>query len=46
MGVRCIRVNEPADVVPTVQAALTMAYQGGEAMAVLLTQKLIGAKKF
>ena len=46
MGVRCIRVDQPGDVVPTVEAALTMAYQGGEAIAVLLTQKLIGAKKF
>ena len=46
MGVRCIRVDQPDDVVPTVQAAITMAYQGGEAIAVLLTQKLIGAKKF
>ncbi len=46
MGVICLRVERPADVVPTVGAALTMAFQGGSAVAVLLTQKLIGAKQF
>ena len=46
MGVICLRVECPEDVVPTVGAALTMAFQGGNAVAVLLTQKLIGAKQF
>src|ERR1700704_957733 len=46
MGVICLRAEQPADVVPTVGAALTMAFQGGNAVAVLLTQKLIGAKQF
>lgn len=46
MGVICLRVERPEDVVPTVGAALTMAFQGGNAVAVLLTQKLIGAKQF
>ncbi len=46
MGVRCYRIDRPEDVVPIVSAALTMAFQGGEAVAVLLTQKLLGAKKF
>ncbi|MDE2200989.1 MAG: phosphonopyruvate decarboxylase [Rhodospirillales bacterium] len=46
MGVICLRVTEPADVVPAVAAALTMAFQSGQAVAVLLTQKLIGAKPF
>ena len=40
------RVLEPDQVVPTADAAMTMAYKGGEAVAVLLTQKLIGAKAF
>ena len=30
----------------TVDAALTMAFQAGSAVAVLFTQKLLGAKKF
>jgi sulfopyruvate decarboxylase TPP-binding subunit len=46
MGVICLRVERPEEVVPTVGAALTMAFQGGNAVAVLLTQKLIGAKQF
>ena len=31
---------------PTVEAALTMVFQGANAVAVLLTQKLLGAKAF
>jgi sulfopyruvate decarboxylase alpha subunit len=46
MGVICLRVERSEDVVATVGAALTMAFQGGNAVAVLLTQKLIGAKQF
>ena len=40
------RGERPEDVGPTVSAALTMAFQSGNAVAVLLTQKLIGAKPF
>lgn len=46
MDFRVLKVDAPEDVVPTANAALTMAYKGGEAVAVLLTQKLIGAKAF
>ncbi len=46
MGIICLRVEEPAEVLPTVGAALTMVFQGGNAVAVLLTQKLLGAKAF
>jgi sulfopyruvate decarboxylase alpha subunit len=46
MGVLCVRVERPEEVTPTVSAALTMVFQSGQAVAVLLTQKLIGAKKF
>src|SRR6202521_5119332 len=46
MGVICLRIEGPEDVTPTVSAALTMAFQSGNAVAVLLTQKLIGAKPF
>src|SRR2546426_1412692 len=44
MGVICLRIERPEDVVPTVEAAVTMVFQGGNAVAVLLTQKLLGAK--
>jgi sulfopyruvate decarboxylase alpha subunit len=46
MGVICVRIERPDDVVPTTGAALTMAFKSGQAVAVLLTQKLIGAKPF
>ena len=46
MGVICLRIDQPEEVVPTVGAALTMVFQSGQAMAVLLTQKLLGAKQF
>ena len=46
MGVITMRIERPEDVVPTVSAALTMSFQGGNAVAVLLTQKLLGAKAF
>ncbi len=46
MGVICMRDERPEEVTPTVTAALTMVFQSGNAVAVLLTQKLIGAKAF
>ena len=46
IGVICLRVERPEEVVQTVLAALTMVFQGGNAVAVLLTQKLLGAKAF
>ena len=46
MGVVCLRVERPEEVVPTVSGALIMAFKSGQAVAVLLTQKLIGAKPF
>jgi sulfopyruvate decarboxylase TPP-binding subunit len=46
MGVICLRIERPEEVIPTATAAVTMAFQGGNAVAVLLTQKLLGAKAF
>ena len=46
MGVICIRAEEPDGTAATVRAAATMAFQSGQAVAVLLTQNLIGAKPF
>src|SRR5215475_14755615 len=46
MGVICLRIERPEDVISTVTAALTMAFKSGQAVAVLLTQRLIGAKPF
>jgi sulfopyruvate decarboxylase alpha subunit len=46
MDVICLRAERPEDVIPTVNAALTMVFKSGKAVAVLLTQRLIGAKPF
>jgi sulfopyruvate decarboxylase TPP-binding subunit len=46
MGVIVLRAESPADVIPAITAALTMAFQSRQQVAVLLTQRLIGAKKF
>jgi sulfopyruvate decarboxylase TPP-binding subunit len=45
-GFICMRVDQPAEVASTLQAACTMVYQAGQAVAVLLSQRLIGAKAF
>ena len=42
----CLRIERPEEVLPVVGAALTMVFQSGQAVAVLLTQKLLGAKQF
>jgi sulfopyruvate decarboxylase alpha subunit len=44
MGVRTWRADRPEDVVPLVHGAATMAFNGDEACAVLLGQRLIGEK--
>lgn len=46
MGVIVLRADHPSDVIPCVTAAITMAFQSRQQVAVLLTQRLIGAKKF
>ncbi|MDG2075821.1 MAG: thiamine pyrophosphate-binding protein [Arenicellales bacterium] len=46
MGTRCYRVETPNEVAPTVDAATGMAYRSDQSVAILLSQRLIGAKKF
>jgi sulfopyruvate decarboxylase alpha subunit len=46
MGVTCLRADNPEEALRTVAAALTMVSQAGQAVAVLFSQKLLGAKKF
>jgi sulfopyruvate decarboxylase alpha subunit len=46
MGVQVMRVDHATDALETVQAAARMSYLGGAAMAVLLGQRLVGAKVF
>jgi sulfopyruvate decarboxylase alpha subunit len=45
-GVIVYRANTLEEVVPTVEAALLLAFQSRRSVAVLLSQKLIGAKDF
>lgn len=46
MDVRCQRVDRPEDAEPTLETACISAFGGGIATAVLLGQRLIGAKVF
>ncbi len=46
VGVLVNRVESAADVAPTVRASLALAYNTGRVVAVLLSQKVIGAKMF
>jgi sulfopyruvate decarboxylase TPP-binding subunit len=41
-----LEVTRPEEVVPAIDAASSMVWKAGQAVAVLLTQKLIGAKGF
>jgi sulfopyruvate decarboxylase TPP-binding subunit len=44
MGVRVMRAERPEGAADVVQAAAVMAYEAESAVAVLLSQRLIGAK--
>jgi sulfopyruvate decarboxylase alpha subunit len=46
VGVTCLRADTPAEALAAVNAAVTMVFQAGRAVAVLFTQKLLGAKRF
>jgi sulfopyruvate decarboxylase TPP-binding subunit len=46
MGVIVLRAERQEEVVGMVSAAVTTAFQAGSPVAVLLTQRLLGAKKF
>ena len=46
MDVQVIRADRPDEVADVTRTATTMAYGGGSAVAVLLSQRLIGAKVF
>lgn len=46
MGFVTLRIDRPEDVEGAMRAACTMVFQSGQAVGVLLTQKLIGAKAF
>lgn len=46
MGITVHRVSRPEEVAETVSAGLDAAFEGGEPIAILLSQSLIGRKKW
>ena len=46
MGIRVLRADTPADLVETVEAAATLAYDAEQQIAVLISQRLLGKKKW
>ena len=46
MGTICQRVETPDDVLPAAEAAVNMAHRSDQSVALLLSQRLIGAKPF
>lgn len=46
LGVRCFPVDRPEEVAPTFAAAADMAFNANERCAVLIGQRVIGAKAF
>ncbi|NUU02315.1 phosphonopyruvate decarboxylase [Herbaspirillum robiniae] len=46
MGITVLRADHPEDVAATVAAGFSAAFEGGEAVCVLLGQRLIGKKKW
>lgn len=46
MGFITLEITKPEEVAATIDAASNMVWKSGQAVAVLLTQKLIGAKAF
>jgi sulfopyruvate decarboxylase alpha subunit len=46
MGVKCLKITTEDEVKSTIKAALIMVFQAERSVAVLLSQKLLGAKAF
>ena len=46
MGIRVMRAETPRDLIETVESAATLAYEAEQQVAVLLSQRLLGAKKW
>ena len=46
MGILTIRVDEENELEPAAQAAIDAAWKGGQGVALILSQKFLGAKQF
>ena len=42
----CLKIEDSSEVISTVSAAMTMAFQSHKSVCVLLSQKMLGIKKF
>ena len=46
IGVHCLKIEQESEIESCTKAALTMVFKGERSVAILLSQKLIGAKPF
>ena len=46
VGVRVIRAETPEDLIEAVSSAAVLAYEGDQQVAVLISQRLLGKKKW
>ena len=46
IGVRCLRADTPEDLVATVASAAALAFEADQQVAVILSQRLLGAKQW
>lgn len=46
MGIQCLWMRSPSDVAPTTAAGLNMAFTASRGVALILSQRLLGAKAF
>jgi sulfopyruvate decarboxylase TPP-binding subunit len=46
IGVRTIRADTPADLLESVASATMLAFEADQQIAVLISQRMIGAKKW
>ena len=46
VGVTVMRASEPEDLIETVRSAATMVYDGDQQIAVLISQRMLGEKKW
>jgi len=46
MGVSVMRIESPADAAETIESAATLAFDGDQQVAVLISQRMLGKKEW
>jgi sulfopyruvate decarboxylase alpha subunit len=46
MGVHCLRVDTPQDLLDTAESACTLAFEADQQIAILISQRMLGQKKW